>query len=64
MAVVEFLVVAGRFLRGDVKVRGGFIYDWSESRVREMGVDEMADLPEVGVVHNDLVGAQRDNRRF
>ena len=51
MAVVEFFVVVGRFLGGDVEVTRGFVHGGRVSRVREVRINEVADLPEESVGH-------------
>ena len=56
MAIVEFFVIFAGFCGGDVKVRGGDVYAGREGRVREVVVDEVADLPEDNIIHG-FVGA-------
>ena len=54
MAVMKFFVTLTDFFGGNDEVRGGDIYSRRVGRVREVGVDEVADLPEEGVVSHGI----------
>jgi len=51
VAVVEFFVIFAGFFNADVEVMCGFVCAGRDGHVREVAVDEVADLPEEGVIH-------------